>query len=252
MSEISVGRRFAVAVSSLTIFPLARGRVWGEEVGSSMVLFPVVGLLLGVLLWLCAAIFRTAFNPEINALFILVVLTIVTRGLYLDDLAAVLDGFGRGQDREKVLQSMGEDRRGTFGIMGLVLVLLGKYLLINQLIQADSLHSLLLFPVIGRWSMISLSHFFPSIQRPGRRSVFTGYLRPKDIWWATGITMLISLFTHGLAGLGTMALVWVVVYFLGHYFVWRMEGITEEVVGAAEEVAEIVSLATIVALLRGI
>ncbi len=252
MREISVGRRFAAAISFLTIFPTAREGVWKEELGSSMAFFPLVGLLLGALLWSCAYTFGAAFTPQVNALFLLSVLTIVTRGLHLDGLADTFDGLGGGRDKGEILKIMRDSHIGTFGVIGLVLTLMAKYLLIGQLIEGESSLSLLLFPTLGRWSMVYLTHFFPYVRGRGTGAVFATYLRPRDFWWATGIALLISILTHGLAGVGTMALVWIFTYALGHYFVRRIGGITGDVMGTAGELTEVVSLATLVALLRGL
>ncbi|MBW2039339.1 MAG: adenosylcobinamide-GDP ribazoletransferase [Deltaproteobacteria bacterium] len=253
MREISLSRRFVAAISFLTIFPLVvREGMSKEELGSSMALFPLVGLLLGALLWSCAYSFGAAFAPAVNALFLLSVLTIATRGLHLDGLADTLDGLGGGRDKREILKIMRDSHVGTFGVIGLVLTLMAKYLLISQLIEGESSLSLLLFPTLGRWSMVYLTWSFPYVRGEGTGAVFASYLSPRDFWWATGTALLISILTHGLAGAGTMALVWVFAYALGHYFVRRIGGITGDVMGAAGELAEILSLATLVALLRGI
>lgn len=109
--------------------------------------------------------------------------------------------------------------------------------------------SLLVFPTLGRWSMVYLVKFFPHLRGDGTGAVFARYLKTTDFSWATSIALVISILTYGLAGLGTMPLVWVFAYGLGNYFVRTRGSITGAVMGAAGELAEILSLAALLTLL---
>ena len=245
MSTDFRGKRFLAAFSFLTIFPLAEQ---DDDVVDSLAYFPLVGFVLGCLLWACAHAFEETFYAAINALFIVSILTIVTRGNSLDGLAATLDGLARGRDARYIRAIMREEQRGSFGIMGLVLAIVAKYLLISQLIEAGSFYSLLFFPTLGRWSMVCLAWFFPASQDEG----FVGYPTSWDFWWATGGTLLCAILTHGLAGLGIMVLAWILIYGMGHYFVRRIESIPASVMGAGVELVEILSLTVLVGLLGGV
>ena len=236
------GRRFLAAISFLTIFPVSERE---EDAANSLAYFPLVGFLLGCLLWSCAHAFEGAFYSAVNALFLVSILSIVTRGLSLDGLAATIDGLDRGKDAGDIVALMRGGYRGTLGVIGLVLTLLAKYLLISQLLEAGSFLFLLFFPTLGRWSMVCLAWFFPAIQEEG----LTGYLSSRDFWWATGITLLCSILTQGLLGLGIMVLVWVFTYSIGYYLVRRIGSITAHVMGAGMELVEILSLAILVAVL---
>jgi len=245
MSADFFSRRFLGAISFLTIFPLSERE---EDAVDSLAYFPLVGFLLGCLLWVCAHAFEEAFYAAINALFIVSILTILTRGHTLDGFSATLDGLARGKDAGEIRAIMREPQRGSFGVMGLVLALLAKYLLISHLIDAGSFHSLLFFPTLGRWSMVCLAWFYPASQEEGR----VGYPTSRDFLWATGITLLCSILTHGLVGLGIMVLAWVLIYGIGHYCVRRVGDITAQVMGASVELIEILALALLVALLGGL
>ena len=245
MSTDFLSRRFLAAISFLTIFPLSERE---EDAVDALAYFPLVGFLLGCLLWVCAHAFDEAFYSAVNALFIVSVLTIVTRGHPLDGLAALLDGLGRGRDARDIRTIMQEHQRGSFGVIGIVLALLAKYLLISHLLESGSFHSLLFFPTLGRWSIVCLAWFFPASLEEG----CVGYPTSRDFLWATGVTLLCSVLTHGLLGLGIMVLMWVFIYGIGHYCVKRIEGITTQVIGAGVELVEIIALALLVALLGGI
>jgi len=239
-------KHLTAAFSYLTVFFPGSGRK--ESLASSLAYFPLVGILLGCLLWLCAYALDGVFYPVINALVLVSLLTIVTRGLGLDGLASLLDSFSKGGTAKEMGRVVRTNQRGTSGVIGIVLALLAKYLLISQLIEEGAFPSLLLFPILGRWSMVCLVWFFPAAQEKG----LVGPPASRDLWWATAITLLCSLLTQGLAGLGIMALVWVLTYAFGHYCIRRIGGITSRVMGASEELVELLSLAAIVALFSGL
>jgi adenosylcobinamide-GDP ribazoletransferase len=236
------GRRFIAAFSFLTIFPPPSAQE--KDATGSLAYFPLVGLVLGGLLWSGAYALAEAFYPAITALFLVSILSIVTRGDPLDGLAGTIDGFSRGSNAEEIVEIMRGGQRGTVGVIGLVLALLAKYLLISQLIEAGSLSSLLFFPTVGRWSMVCLAWFFPILQK----EVVMDYPASRGFWWATGITLLCAILIQGLVGLGIMVLVWVFMYGLGQYCVKKIGGITIPVMGASVEFAEIFALAVLVAL----
>jgi adenosylcobinamide-GDP ribazoletransferase len=239
-------RRLMAAFSYLTVFfPGAQHK---ESPASSLAYFPLVGLLLGCLLWLCAYAFDGTLYPAINALVLVALLTIVTRGLGLDGLARLLDGVSKGETAKEMEKAMRSHQRGTFGVIGIALALLAKYLLVSQLIEEGAFPALLLFPTLGRWSMVCLVWFFPDHQE----KTFVGRPTRRDLWWAAGITLLCALLTQGLAGLGIMVLVWIFSYALGQYCIKRIGSITVQVMGAAGELIELLSLAAIVALLSGL
>jgi len=241
MKEGFSGRRLMAAFSFLTIISdPSRGE---KDAAGALTYFPLVGLLLGCLLWACAHALGDAFNPAITAVFIVSILSIVTRGAPLEGLAATFDGFGSGGNAEEMVETMRREQRGTFGIIGLVLALLAKYLLISELIAGGHVLSLLFFPTVGRWSMVCLGWFFPVLEE----EAITAYPASRGFWWATGITLLCAVLIQGFVGLGIMVLVWVGTYGLGQYCVKKIGGITTHIMGGGAELVEIFSLAVLVA-----
>ena len=242
MSTNSFLKRLTDTIIYLTIFPSPARK---KDVSASLSYFPLVGFLAGVLLLLCFVLLKETFPLPVTALFLLSVLIIVTRGFSLDGLASSLDGLGSGKEGKKIITIMKERNRGTFGLIGLILAILAKYLLISQLIEAGSMYFLLFFPTVGGWSMVCLTWAFPMTQQKSSLS----YPASRDFWWATIITLLCVIFTQGLVGVGIMVLIWIFIYICGYYVVKKIGGITPHVMGGCGEFAEIISLTFLVALL---
>lgn len=86
--------------------------------------FPLVGALVGVLMW---AVFAFALwlglPPLAAALLALVASALATGGLHEDGLADTADGFGGGASRDRKLAIMRDSRIGSYGVLALVLTL---------------------------------------------------------------------------------------------------------------------------------
>jgi adenosylcobinamide-GDP ribazoletransferase len=127
---------FLVAVAFLTVLPVpfrtppapaavARSRIW----------YPLVGLLLGALLGGATALL-TAWgrSPLLAAFLLLVAWVILTGALHLDGFCDLCDGLFGGRTPEDRLRILKDPHVGTFGLAGGVLLLLGKFVLLHELL----------------------------------------------------------------------------------------------------------------------
>ena len=214
---------------------LARSRVW----------FPWVGAILGLGFWGAWAGLHTIL-PTPAASGLLLALTVwVTGGLHLDGLADTADGLGGGHTPADALRFMKDSRVGAFGVISLILGLVLKFsLFISLPTKAGGTSVLLLYPVVSRWSMVLLAYLSP-YARPegGLGQAMTLGVSPKVLAGASLSAGALSLLILGAPGLvlfgAAAALVW-----LGSlYFQRRLGGITGDVLGATNEVVEIMVLA---------
>ena len=122
-------RAFALALQLLTRLPVPSSSrpPRPEELGLSVLFFPVVGLLIGALLaglhtvlWLV--------DPGVLAALVLAMWVLLTGGLHLDGLADTADAWIGGQGhRDRTLAIMKDSRSGPIAIVAVVLVLLAKF-----------------------------------------------------------------------------------------------------------------------------
>ena len=129
-------RHFLLAVQFFTRIPL--GKRLADWVGfspemqrSSTAYFPVVGMLVGcVVVALSIILFGTMefnrFTPLAVAVLGVSISALLTGALHEDGLADTADGLGGYVSREKALEIMKDSRIGTYGMVTLNLVLLGK------------------------------------------------------------------------------------------------------------------------------
>ncbi|MFP3868633.1 MAG: adenosylcobinamide-GDP ribazoletransferase [Desulfobacteraceae bacterium] len=240
---------FGLALTFLTIFPYPRHPPSTPgELARSMLWFPLVGLLLGLLLVSVYSGLALIFPHPVVAALLVVVLVVATRGLHLDGLADTLDGLGAGQTPEARLRIMKDSALGAFGVLGLVVILLLKFALILALMDQADVWGLILFPVVSRWSMVALAYLSP-YARPegGLGQAMTSLVAGLHLWGASLSALFLALLTYGLRGLLALALVALSTWLASRYFQRRLGGITGDVLGAVNEFHEVLALAVTLA-----
>ena len=115
------------AFSFLTILPL--GSPSGRDAGRSFAWFPLVGLFIGIFLLGVATV--SPFDREITAALILVCWVVLSGGLHLDGFADSCDGLLGHAEPAKRLAIIRDPRLGSWAAIGLVFLLLTKWLAIR-------------------------------------------------------------------------------------------------------------------------
>lgn len=158
---------FLIALQFLTCIPVRlRGMPDPQEIGRSLLYYPLVGLLIGGVLWVLTALTADA-APALQAALILTLWVGLTGALHLDGLAdsadAWLGGYG---DRERTLAIMKDPRSGPIAVTVLVLVLLLKFVALLALLENGELLALVIAPLLGRGALLGLFLTTPYV-RPG-------------------------------------------------------------------------------------
>lgn len=128
------GPRFAFGV--LTILPMRQAR-WDRDVARvGMCWAPLAGLFVGLLAVTAGGVFLLLGAGALLAAVVTVAVpALLTRGLHLDGLADVADGLGSGKDPQGAQLVMKRSDIGPFGVLTLVLVLLGQTAALTQLLD---------------------------------------------------------------------------------------------------------------------
>lgn len=231
----------------LTIVPLGNAshiQSTPRELASSMQWYPAVGLMIGGTLVAGNALFGMAFTPDLTALLVLCILVVLTGGLHQDGLADTIDGLGKRGSPAERLAVMKEGSIGVLGATGLLLALGLRFAGILHLPAPDRMLLLLCMPVIGRWAMV-VATFGSSHARAdgGLASDFFHELRLRDVLWATTWTGTLLCGTLGWQAAGLLlALGAVSVRGIVCACSRVFGGITGDVLGAINEVIEILFL----------
>ncbi|MBN1312249.1 MAG: adenosylcobinamide-GDP ribazoletransferase [Anaerolineae bacterium] len=226
------------AFQFLTILPpIVRRPFTKKELGQSVGFYPLVGLALGgAILGLDAAL-RLALPTQVSAVLVLAAWAVLTRGLHLDGFLDTCDGLFGGFTPERRLEILRDSRVGAFGVIGGVLLLLGKYAALTTL--QDRAAALLLAPILGRWAMSMAIVAFPYARENGLGRDIKDYTRwPQAV--LAGCTALAVTWLFGQAP-GLIALVGagVIVIAAGLWVQRLIPGLTGDIYGAICELVEL-------------
>lgn len=241
---------FRLALGFLTIFPAGAAQAWTpRRLGRSMALFPAVGLTLGlglvVLDWLLGMLIPRA----VLDCLLLLILILVSGALHLDGFADLIDGLAGGRGREEALRIMKDSRVGAMGVIGLVMLLLLKYLALYHIPLDIKAAALVLMPTAGRWLQVVLASFCRYLRaEPGTGAAFVAHAGERELLFACITLLAAALVLFGGTGVWLCLLFALAAALLLWYFERRLGGVTGDVLGAASEVMEVLALLAILAI----
>lgn len=231
---------FWIALQFLSSLPVRLpGMPTPNEMGRSLLFYPVVGLLFGLLLWLASHLLQGAPAP-LHAALLLTLWVLLSGALHLDGLAdsadAWLGGFG---DRERTLQIMKDPRSGPIAVVVLVLVLLLKFCALWVLVERGAGGWLVLAPVVGRAAMLGLFMTTPYVRQGGLGAALAEHLPRKAAGWVLLGSVLACMGLGGSPGVSMLLLSLGVFLWLRRLMCKRLGGTTGDTAGAMVELLEL-------------
>jgi adenosylcobinamide-GDP ribazoletransferase len=239
----AVLRTFLFAWQFLTALSLSRSihDAKPEELAASMSWYPLVGCLLGALLVTADLLLTHVFPTQVTSLLLMLLLIGITRGLHQDGLADMVDGLAGGRTAQARLAIMRDPHIGALGATGLFLALALRFAGFNTLPAGEHLALLMGMPVVGRWAMVvGAFHVTSARSQGGLAQPFLAHLSWTHLCVATvtaglALTLLLGPWTALCCLLIGTALVR-----LSTAWFYRMfGGVTGDLLGATNEVAEI-------------
>jgi adenosylcobinamide-GDP ribazoletransferase len=240
---IAVLRTFLFAWQFLTAIPLSRSThdAKPEELAASMSWYPLVGCLLGALLVMADLLLAHVFSTQVMSVLLMLLLIGITRGLHQDGLADMVDGLAGGRTAQARLAIMRDGRVGAIGATGLFLALGLRYAGLNALPVGEHLALLLGMPVVGRWAMVvGAFHVTYARSEGGLAQPFLAHLSWQHLCVATVTAGLVLTLLLGTWPALCCLLIGAALVRLSTAWFHRMfGGVTGDLLGATNEVAEI-------------
>src|SRR5690349_9010487 len=191
------------AFQFLTIFPtLIRRMFTSREMGQAVAWFPLVGLVLGLLLYAVHYTSQLIFPGNVSAAITIFAWVIFTRAFHLDGFMDTCDGLFGGFTPERRMEIMKDSRMGAFGVAGGILVLLTQYSALESSVNVFA--GLILATTLGRWASPLVIYAFPYAREDGLGSEMKKNVTFKEIVIATLITGLASWFLLSWFGFALM------------------------------------------------
>jgi adenosylcobinamide-GDP ribazoletransferase len=234
---------FWIALQFLSSLPIRLpGMPAPQELGRSLLFYPLVGLLFGVILW--AMNWLLLGTPLLlHAALLLTIWVSLSGALHLDGLAdsadAWLGGFG---DRERTLTIMKDPRSGPIAVVTLVLVLLLKFAALLALIEQHHGMVLIIVPLMGRAALLGLFLTTPYVRAGGLGQALADHLPRLAGKRVLALSALACVLIAGLSGVVALVLAALVFVWLRQVMLRRLGGATGDTAGAMLELLEVAVL----------
>jgi adenosylcobinamide-GDP ribazoletransferase len=234
---------FWIALQFLSSLPIRLpGMPAPQELGRSLLFYPLVGLLFGAILW--ALNWLLVGTPLLlHAALLLTVWVLLSGALHLDGLAdsadAWLGGYG---DRERTLTIMKDPRSGPIAVVTLVLVLLLKFAALLALIEQQHAVALIIVPLLGRSALLGLFLTTPYVRPGGLGQALADHLPRSAGKQVLALSALVCLLIAGIQGVFAVLLGVALFVWLRQVMLRRLGGTTGDTAGALLELLEVAVL----------
>ncbi|MBZ2209632.1 adenosylcobinamide-GDP ribazoletransferase [Massilia soli] len=239
-------RLFFIAVQFFTRIPIPRwvgfDSAWLHHASRY---FPLVGVLVGAV---AAAVYLAAAMawPAPVAVLLSTAATIYLTGAFHEDgFADMCDGFGGGMTRERVMEIMKDSRIGTYGTVGIAMLVALKCLLLAMLDPLLAAAALLLAHPLSRLAAAALIWRLDYVRDEGKAKPLGQDMTNVEFLIAAGSAALPAL-ALGVSGyLPWLSIVVAAAFaaaaaaWLGVKCVQRLGGFTGDCLGAVQQLSEV-------------
>jgi len=233
-----------VALGTLTSLPVrGGGEIGRDELVASTAYYPFVGLVVGAAV---AVAWTFPAPPELRAGIALALWIAVTGALHLDgwadccDAALAPDRGAGAASRAWRLSILKDPHVGSFGVIGLIVVLLLKWIALSRVPAAAPVVA----AVTARGVVAIVLRAFPPARPDGLAAAFAGRARAMVAGIAAlAILAALAVLTHETVRIAIAAAAGcTAALFLARALARRFGGVTGDVCGAAAELAELAAL----------
>lgn len=239
-----------VAVQFLTVAPaLLRRSVTPRELGNSVAYFPLVGLLIGLLLFGLQRLLQAVFPAAVGAAILLGVWILCSGALHFDGFVDAVDGLLGGRTTDDRLRILRDEGVGAFAVAAGGTLLLLKFGSLGVI--GTKPVALIAAPLLGRWVISAAVVLCPYARAEGLGRAMKENSDWRHFVGASAFTAAALVVLAPPAGIVAMAAAVVAAglgaWLLIRFTLGRIPGLTGDIYGALCEVTEALCLVTLVA-----
>ena len=167
-------KRFISILQFMTRIPINIDTGFDEEFHKTITYFPLVGLVLGVLIYIIGLVSGIFFDSFITSIIVTLALVILTGGLHIDGLGDTFDAIYSYRDKERMLEIMKDSRLGTNSLLAIMFLILLKIGFIYSIINNNLLWTVIFMPVVARLGVIVMMYKTVTPRENGMGNLFIG------------------------------------------------------------------------------
>lgn len=227
---------FFSAIGFLTTIPMPANA--HNSSGRQILYFPLVGLIIGGLLYGIDQLLSLLPHTEIRIVGDVLFLAFISGALHLDGLADSADGFFSHRPREQILEIMKDPRVGVMGVLAIIFCVLLKLAGVAGIIHSESLVWLAIAPALGRTAQVIGLVFINHV--PSEKTLAKDFYQQGEYFLLLycPIPFAILIYMDWVMGFATLIVFTLFLSGLMFYFKERIGGITGDTLGATSEIIE--------------
>jgi len=219
-------KQFLIALQFLTILPInIRSEIKERDFGNSLLYFPVIGILIGLVL--CTAVFLFSVLPNlVVGVIILIMSIVITGGMHLDGFADTCDGFYGSKPKDKILEIMRDSRVAL--IVSIPREMLWKVLI--------------MMAVFARWSQVLACYMSEYARKEGKAKYFIEHAGKKEFFAGILLTSGLFFLLMQIKGIILFLISMLPILLFINCIKRKIDGMTGDTIGSVSEIAEVLIL----------
>lgn len=245
-------KRFISILQFMTRIPINIDTGFDEEFHKTITYFPLVGLVLGVLIYIIGLVSGIFFDSFITSIIVTLALVILTGGLHIDGLGDTFDAIYSYRDKERMLEIMKDSRLGTNSLLAIMFLILLKIGFIYSIINNNLLWTVIFMPVVARLGVIVMMYKTVTPRENGMGNLFIGKASTSmftiailyTIILIIGISKLIFLAStfEAMMLISTIIILLIFNNLFKKHIYKKIDGVTGDILGCTIELGELIYL----------
>ena len=226
---------FALAISLLTTLPFFKIHNFYKGInGYSVMFYPLVGFLLGLILYATHSILSPYIPPMHLGIIIFTLLVLLTGALHLDGFSDTVDGLY--VSKEKALQVMKDSHIGG---MGMIITATFLILKASSLANFEAFYLLPIILMLSRLNAVLAIYFYPYISEGGMASLAKSELKKSQMLIALFYSLVLAFFFNEMILVVSSLLI---LFVIKLFFMKRYGGFSGDIYGFSIEITELILL----------
>ncbi len=231
---------FALSISMLSTIPFFKVHDFYKGInGYAVMFYPLVGFILGYILYLSHAILSPYFSALHVGIIVFALWVVITGALHLDGFSDTIDGLY--VKKEKALEVMKDPNTGGMGMIFSVTFLILKA---SSLAHFEAFYLLPVVLMLSRLNIVLAIFNYPYVSPNGMSTLAKEELKKFQVLIAVfySLILVILYFTFSLFLVSLITL-----FIIKYFFIKRYGGFTGDIYGFSIEVTELILLNFIIA-----
>lgn len=236
----------------MTRIPIKADIGFDEEFHKSIVYFPLVGFVIGLISFFIGSLAIRIFDPFITSILIVAGEVILTGGLHIDGLGDSFDAIYSNRDKDRMLEIMKDSRLGTNSLLAILFLVLIKIGLLNSAINSNLMYLIIFMPMISRLGVIIMLYKTVTPRKVGMGNIFIGKATLGMFITAIVYTIVIIVAISKFIFLSTdfniiilllsIVVVMIFDYLFKNHIYKKIDGVTGDILGCTIELGELIFL----------